>query len=169
MVPGLYILHVRHFFLVRCLWKDGSSWLFWLICLALEALYEKLRLVIVGEFALCALHKLFISPNRTQSVLVVRPWVRESAILWQLWLIFDGMNVGRRIWANQLPYLLTVIDVKKLVQIFNFESSAQFVSEQQLEMGGYQPSGTSCQIGGSKTKIKHLGEVGRVTFCAKKT
>ena len=36
-------------------------------------------------------------------------------------------------------------------------------------MGGYQPSGTSCQIGGSKTKIKHLGEVGRVTFCAKKT
>ena len=79
------------------------------------------------------------------------------------------MNVGRRIWANQLPYLLTVIDVKKLVQIFNFDSSAQFVSEQQLEMGGYQPSGTSCQIGGSKTKIKHLGEVGRVTFCAKKT
>ena len=117
-VPGLYILHVRHFFLVRCLWKDGSSWLFWLICLALEALYEKLRLVIVGEFALCALHTLFISPNRTQSVLVVRPWVRESAILWQLWLIFDGMNVGRRIWANQLPYLLTVIDLKKLVQFW---------------------------------------------------
>ena len=97
------------------------------------------------------------------------PGWRESAILWQLWLIFDGINVGRRIWANQLPYLLTVIDVKKLVQIFNFDSSAQFVSEQQLEMGGYQPSGTSCQIGGSKTKIKHLGEVGRVTFCAKKT
>ena len=118
MVPGLYILHVRHFFLVRCLWKDGSSWLFWLICLALEALYEKLRLVIVGEFAFCALHKLFISQNCTQSVLVVRPWVRESAILWQLWLIFDGMNVGRRIWANQLPYLLTVIDLKKLVQFW---------------------------------------------------